>query len=87
MHSYLTYLEATELIKADTGTVSPTTGFHLSNANVKPAQQYLAMSKARADTQMLVRHPFTDNKGSLKISIDEMNAEIKADPAIRAYRQ
>jgi hypothetical protein len=37
MHSYLTYLEATELIKADTGTVSPTSGFHLSNVNVKPA--------------------------------------------------
>lgn len=49
MHSYLSYLEASELIKADTGTVSPT-GYHLSNASVKPPQPFLAVSKARADT-------------------------------------
>jgi len=49
MTSYLSYLEASELIKADTGTVSPTQ-YHLSNANVKPPQPFLAVSKTRADT-------------------------------------
>ena len=56
MHSYLNYLEATE--------VSPRG--QQSNKNVKSPKQILAMSRGRADTNVSMQKPIMDN-GAVRV--------------------